>query len=186
MDVKIKIMKKIGPREIRRRILLKLYEGFMTRREHTVTMEELVEELGIPELVVEASLLYMDAKGWVMSLFPSKLKISPAGIEMVEDKEQIVREFGSFSHVVLVVDGGIEGEIRFEDLYEKVASSSLSDTGKEEVVGYLKKIEQHVEEMGPSLEGIGEGLSHIMDKAEWLQPGLTSVICRVILARCGI
>ena len=186
MDVKIKIMKEIGPREIRRRILLKLYEGFMTRREHTVNREELVEELGIPEWVVEASLLYMDAKGWITSLFPSKLQISPAGIEVIEDKEQIVREFGSFSHVVLVVDGKIEGEIRFEDLYEKVASSSLSDAGKEEVIAYLKEIEEYVEEMGPSLEGIGEGLSHILEKAEWLQPGLTSVICRAILARCGL
>jgi hypothetical protein len=179
----------VSPKEIRRQIILRLYEAFMDRKEHSLTKQELIEDIGVPEWVVEASLLYMDAKGWMSSLLPSALKISPAGVELVEDRERFLEEFESLSNVVLVivnskVKGSLEGG--FEMLYEEVKSSHFSEEEKEEVFKLLETVEKKCEEMGGPMEELGRGIKQVLEKAEWLRPYLHSVVCRKFLGNLKI
>lgn len=179
-------MRKVSPKEIRRRILLRLYEACQGRREHTVNRKELVEELGIPEWVVEASLLYMDTKGWIGSLVPSALRISVKGIEVVEDRKLFEEEFGRGSNVVLVVHEGIVGKGGFERVLEAVESSALSDVDKEEVKKLVDEVEERLEEIGPGVEGLQKCVMRVLEKAEWLRPVLGSVVCGMILEKLGM
>jgi len=156
------------------------------RREHTVSREELVEELGIPEWVVEASVLYMDAKGWMESLVPSGLRISVRGVEVVEDKKRFEREFGRGSNVVLVVHEGIGSKDGFERVLEAVESSVLSDEDKEEVRRLVREVEERLGKIGTDIGGLDRSIIRILEKAEWLRPLLSSVVCRVFLEKLGL
>lgn len=183
-------MTMVTPKEIRRRIILELYEAFIGRREHAVTREELVRELGYPEWVVEASLLYMDAKGWMSSLLPDGLRISVSGVEVVEDKEKFLEEFGVPSNVILVITGGEEGREKvkggFDEVYKEVEMSALSDADKEEVLLSLEKVEKKCAEITVHMEELGKGIAQVLKKAEWLRSLLGSVICRMFLGKLNI
>ncbi|MBU7017617.1 MAG: hypothetical protein HXS44_08910 [Theionarchaea archaeon] len=182
-------MTMVSPKEMRRQIILKLYEAFNDRKEHSLTKQQLMEDIGLPEWVVEASLLYMDAKGWMSSLLPSALRISPAGVDLVEDRERFLEEFESLSNVVLViVDSEVEGSLEggFEKLYEEVGSSVLSEEEKEEVSKLLEMVEKKCEEMGGPMEELGKGMVQVLEKAEWLRPYLHSVVCRKFLGNLKI
>lgn len=160
----------------------------MDRKEHSLDKQELMEEIGLPEWVVEASLLYMDAKGWMSSLLPKALKISPAGVELVEDRERFLEEFESLSNVVMViVDSKVKGSLEggFEMLYDEVGSH-FSEEEKEEVLKLLEIVEKKCEEMGGPMEELGKGMVQVLEKAEWLRPYLHSVVCRKFLGNLKI
>jgi len=157
----------------------------MGRSEHSVSRKELVQELGLPEIVIEAALLYMDVKGWIGSLMPSKLKISVAGIELVEDEKRFGEEFESSSNVVLIFEGsglGDKGE-GFEQVYEVVDSAAVSEEEKKEVRALVEAVERELEEMGPALEEIKKSVALISEKAEWLKPGIVHSVCHTVMER---
>jgi hypothetical protein len=177
-------MMKVSPKEIRRRILLKLYEAYWGREEHTLTGEELREEIGVPEWVVGAALLYMDARGWMGSLQSDGLCISAAGVDVVENENRFAEEFGGNSNVILVIvdNEGSAGK-GFEEVYEKVAGSMLSDDEKGEIRRLLEDIEKQVAKAGACLDGIGVRMAEVLKMCEWLSPVLSSVVCKIFLER---
>lgn len=156
----------------------------MGRSEHSVSKKELVQELGLPEIVVEAALLYMDVKGWIGSLMPSGLKISVAGMELVEDEKRFGEEFESSSNVILIFEDQVgDGEKGFEQVYEMVDSAAVSEEEKKEVRALIEAVERELEEMGPALEEIKKCVALISEKAEWLKPGVVHSVCYAVMER---
>ncbi len=81
--------------ELRRKILQMLYTRFTEHPYHRITPKEFTENLGVTQRTLDFNIIYLEEKGYVELQKPLEgsifvgARITPKGIDLVEDKDQL-------------------------------------------------------------------------------------------------
>lgn len=85
--------------ELRRKILQMLYICFTEHPYHRITPKEFTENLAITQKILDFNIIYLEEKGYVELQKPLEgsifvgARITPKGIDLVEDKKRLNAQF---------------------------------------------------------------------------------------------